>query len=128
MGNTEKNTGNKTAEKKNIIPASWQAKINEWKASCKVKAITVDDAGKVKFLFFKLPTRAELSAAENMAVDPETGQVDLYKKAEKMMVDCFLDGDLTLEQVMDNVELFMPVAKAVLYELVQEKKTSLISC
>ena len=116
-------------ERKNTIPEKYQEELKQWKAKHgTVRAISIDDNGNDKVLFFRLPTRPELSAAENMSIDDSTGQMDLYKKAEKMMVDCYLGGDIALEKIMEDVETFMPVAKTVLYDLVKEKKTSLIDC
>jgi hypothetical protein len=120
----------KKAIEKNKITISerHQANIKVWKSKYgKVKPLAFVEGEEVKVMFFRIPTREELSAAETLATN-ESGDVDLYTKAEKTMVDCYLGGDMKLEHIIADVEFFMPVAKKVLYELVVEKKTIWIDC
>lgn len=117
------------SEKKSIIPENWRTQVKNWKNEYKrVKSTVVDDAGKDKFVFFRQPTRTEISAAEERSINQDTGNMNINSKAEFLMSDCYLGGDLSLEEIMDDVELFMPIARTVLYELVKEKKIRLMSC
>lgn len=118
-----------TKEKKSIIPEKWKSQVENWKHEHKrVKSTVLDDAGKEKFVFFRQPTRTEISAAEERSINQETGSMNINNKAELLMGDCYLGGDISLEEIMDDVELFMPVARTVLYDLVKEKKIRLMSC
>ena len=78
-------------------------------------------------LFFRMPTRQEMSAAENLSID-EDGKADSYKKAEKIMVDCYLGGQLTLDEILNDIELYMAVASFCLYNLVEVKNVNWGSC
>ena len=126
---TEKEEKKKAIEEKKLkIPERHNANIKAWKAKYgKVKPLAFIDGKDIKVVFFRIPTREELSAAETLATD-KSGNVDLYTKAEKTLVDCYLGGDMKLEEITADVEYFMPVAKKVLYELVVEKKTLWIDC
>lgn len=117
------------SEKKSIIPEDWKPQVANWKREHKrVKSTVIDDAGKDKFVFFRQPSRTEISAAEERSINQDTGNLNVNSKAEFLMSDCYLGGDLTLEEIMEDVEFFMPIARSVLYDLVQEKKIRLMSC
>ncbi|MFK5948804.1 MAG: hypothetical protein QM500_08565 [Methylococcales bacterium] len=110
------------------IPKIHLANIKAWELKHgKVKTMAIVDGKDIKFIFFRIPSREELSAAESLATN-ESGDVDLYTKGEKTMGDCYLGGDMKLEDIMAHVEFFMPVVKKILYELVVEKKTLWIDC
>ncbi|BDD11651.1 hypothetical protein FUAX_40830 (plasmid) [Fulvitalea axinellae] len=118
-------TGNKDAEAQEFkVPKACEADVRAWKEKHgKVKYLDMDG----KALFFRMPTRQEMAAAENLAED-ENGRMDSYKKAEKLFVDCFLGGELTLEQVLDDVEVYMAVTEYCLFRLVERKNVSWGSC
>ena len=115
-------------EQKLKIPARYVANVKAWEAKYgKIKTLAFTEGKDLKVIFFRKPSRPELSAAENLASDAD-GNMDLYTKAEKMMTDCYLGGDIKLEDILNDVDYFMPTAKKVLYELVAEKKTVWIDC
>jgi len=119
----ENKSENQQKEKAVKIPENYKPKIKGWESKFgKVKPMAILDGDEPRFLFFRKPTRPELSAAESLVTDAD-GNIDLYAKAEKMMTDCYLGGDVDLKVIFDDVDLFMPIAKRVLYELVAEKKT-----
>jgi len=99
------------------VPEKWREKVAEWKGKGKVKHAHVESVGSI---FFALPTREQVQAAEELSTDEE-GKVDIYAKADQLMADCYLGGDITLEDVFSDTELYMSVAKFALYELVQAK-------
>ena len=125
------------------IPEALQAKVNHWKAQFgKVKYLDIDAEVKItkgeddkeqvqyipgKVVFFRQPTRQEMSAAEALSVN-ESGEVDSYKKAEKLMVDCYLGGELTLEKITNDIENYMAVANFCLYNLVAAKNVNWGNC
>ncbi len=80
-----------------------------------------------KVIFFRMPTRQEMAAAENLSTNEE-GNIDTYKKAEKTLVDCFLGGQLTLDEILNDIELYMDVARFCLYNLVESKNVNWGSC
>lgn len=123
-----------------VLPDEHTADMNRWKAKHRVvKYLDVDGYLSVdskknpveyvqgKPVFFRQPTRMEMSAAEALAVN-EDGQVDSYKKAEKLLVDCYLGGAYSLEELLDDIEIFMSVAEFCLYELVKRKNVNWGSC
>lgn len=131
-----------TEEKKQTgfeVPEELKKDVNTWKGKYKkVKYLDLgaetttekDENGKdvVKYIpgkvvFFRMPTRQEMAAAENLSID-EAGKTDSYKKAEKIMVDCYLGGQLTLEEIMADIELYMAVAGFCLYDLVNVKNVN----
>lgn len=123
MQNEAKQKQAAAKEKAVKIPADLQAEIKKWTAKHgKVRKMAVVSNDKSKVVCFRLPTREELSASENLATN-EDGEMDMYAKANKMMTDTYLGGELTLEEILDDVEVYMPVARMVLYELVEQKKT-----
>lgn len=121
------------------IPAEFTEKVNSWRGKYKkikyldVNAVTdIDKEGNVKYtpglvVFFRMPTRQEMSAAENLSVG-EAGQMDIYKKAEKLMVDCYLGGQLTLDEILNDIETYMAVAEFALYRLVERKNVNWGNC
>jgi hypothetical protein len=119
--------------KKNLredLREKYKDQIVGWKRQYgAVKALFIEDgkdSGHV--LFFRTPTRLQLSAAEAMSVAAGTGESDLYKKSERLLADCLLGGDLSLEAVLNDTAVFMAAGKFVLYDLVEQKKTSWESC
>jgi hypothetical protein len=116
----------------------WRAQLREkyseqitaWKRQCgTVKALFIEDGKEGgQALFFRLPTRLQLSAAEAVSIAPGTGEADLYKKSERLLADCLLGGDLSLEAILNDTSLFLSVGKFVLYELVEQKKTNWENC
>ncbi|MCT4647566.1 MAG: hypothetical protein N4A74_21440 [Carboxylicivirga sp.] len=125
------------------VPQALQAKVNHWKAQFgKVKYLDIDAEVKItegkdkkdqvkyipgKVVFFRQPTRQEMSAAEALSMN-ESGEVDSYKKAEKLMVDCYLGGELTLENITTDIEYYMAVANFCLYNLVEAKNVNWGNC
>lgn len=102
--------------------------IKTWKAKYgTVKAFFAGEGEQAKALFFRQPTREELSAAENLSLGA-SGQVDLYKKSDRHIIDCYLGGDMTVEQVMKDTSVYLPLAKFVLVNLIDEKKSSWEDC
>jgi hypothetical protein len=107
------------------LPKKYKELVEEWTNKYgKVKWLDVEG----KLIFFKLPTRAELSAAENLSFDGTTGQMDVYKKSEKLTIDCYLGGEYTPEQILDDIELSLAVGEFVLYNLLNKKKVSWGGC
>ncbi len=145
----DKSTKNKKPEKINIPEAylgdvaKWRRKFKKVKYLCvaeekelKLKAEDSKDdkesemveiAFERKFVFFRQPNRIEMSAAENMAID-ENEKFDVFKKAEKIMVDCYLGGDYTLDEILNDIELYMSTANFCLYRLVEAKNVNWGSC
>jgi hypothetical protein len=122
MSNDKK--ANDKKDQKFTIPEQLMPKVREWQGKHKkVKYLDVEG----KLVFFRMPTRQEMSASESMSVD-ESGNVDVYKKAEKMLVDTYLGGELALETILEDTEMYMAVADFVLYHLVQKKKVSWGNC
>jgi hypothetical protein len=97
-------------------------------AGQKVKRLVIEEEDNSKnALFFRMPSRRELSAAESASVDSE-GNLDPYKKAERMIVDLFLGGDLNQEQILDDTEIFLAVSDFILSQLIKQKKTAWANC
>lgn len=121
---TEKEEKSKAIKENKLkIPERHLVNVKAWeKKYGKVRPLAFIDGEDIQIVFFRKPTRPELAAAENMATG-EDGNIDLYTKAEKMATDCYLGGDIKLEEILKDVDYFMPAAKKVLYELVAEKKT-----
>lgn len=125
------------------VPEEFKAKVEKWKADYgKVKHLDVDSVFKIKkvkeekevpeytpgkVVFFRMPTRQEMSAAENLSMN-ESGEMDAYKKAEKLMVDCYLGGQLTLDEILADIEVYMAVAEFCLYNLVERKNVNWGNC
>lgn len=106
----------------------YAAEIRKWKHTHRrVKALFITEDDDLSVLFFRMPTRHQLASAETLSVDA-AGKADLYKRAERLIVDCLLGGDLTVEQILDDAEVYMAAAQFVLYDLVPQKKTSWESC
>jgi hypothetical protein len=102
------------------IPEKWKQQVSAWKKSGKVKHVHIEGDGSV---FFSLPTRTQVQAAEEVSVNEE-GQVNIYAKADRLMADCYLGGDISLETISEDTELYMAVAKFCLYELVTAKNVT----
>jgi DNA helicase IV len=122
------------------LPKKWDEKAKEWKAAHgKVKFLNLDseivegeksNEQKItlgKLVFFRQPSRQEMSAAEGVSVN-EDGKSDLYRKADQIMADCYLGGDLSLEEIAKDIEVYMAVAQYCLYNLVQVKNVNWGSC
>ena len=117
---------------------NWRDKLREqykdqataWKQQYgAVKALFIEDSeDKGHVLFFRTPTRLQLSAAEAMSVAIGTGESDLYKKSERLLADCLLGGDLSLEAVLNDTAVFIAAGKFVLHDLVEQKKTDWENC
>lgn len=105
------------------IPERHKANVKAWEMKHgKVKSIAFVDDTEIQIIFLRKFSRIELSAAESLATN-EDGEINLDNKAEKLMTDCYLGGDIKLEDILGDIELFLPVANKVLYELVVQKKT-----
>ena len=137
---TKNSDAEKSAELKNEIEAlyheidmitldpKYAALIQENKAKGKkVKRLVIEEGKEKKPLYFRLPDRKELAAAESMAIG-EDGALDPYKKAERMLVDLYLGGDYELKSILDDTELFLAVSDFVLYRLIEQKKTHWATC
>lgn len=99
------------------VPTAWKQQVEAWKKKGKLKHIFIEGDGSI---FLSIPSRTTLQAAEEVSVN-ESGNVDIYAKAERLMADCYLGGDVTLEQIFEDTALYMAVAKFCLYELVETK-------
>ncbi len=99
------------------VPEKWKQQVEVWKQNGKLKHIYIEGDGSV---FLAVPTRTQLQAAEEVSVNDE-GKVNIYAKAERLMADCYLGGDVTLETIFEDTALYMAVAKYCLYELVEAK-------
>jgi hypothetical protein len=110
-----------------ILREKYSEQITAWKRQYGVvKAFFVEDGkGGGCVMFFRIPTRLQLSAAEAVSIASDTGGVDLYKKSERLLADCLLGGDLSLEAILNDTPLFLSVGKFVLYDLVEQKKNEL---
>lgn len=132
----------KAKQAKFEIPEEFKPKVAKWKQDYgKVKYLDLDSKFEMKengdkqvpeytpgkAVFFRQPTRSEMSAAETLSVN-ESGQSDPYRKAERLMVDCYLGGQLTLDQILADIESYMAVANYVLYNLVEVKNVNWGSC
>lgn len=110
------------------LDQKYAAIIQENKAKGKkVKRLVIEEGIEKKVLYFRLPDRKELAAAESMAIS-EDGTLDPYKKAERMIVDLYLGGDYELNTLLDDTELYLAVSDFVLYRLIEQKKTSWATC
>ena len=104
------------------VPKRYIEKVKAWETEHgKVKPLAVLEGDEIKYIFLRVFGRAELSAAETLAMD-DNGEVNPDTKAEKLISDCYLGGDIKLETILNNIEYFLPVANKVLYELVAQKK------
>ena len=103
----------------------YAAKIEAWKKQHgKVKMRLIDDE---KAAFFKQPTRLQVQCAESMMMDDD-GKVDIHKKAERLIADCYLGGDYGADELLNDIELYTAVSKFVIFKLVEEKKTVSTDC
>ncbi|MDR3350703.1 MAG: hypothetical protein LBN98_03510 [Prevotellaceae bacterium] len=113
-----------------VLREKYKEQVAAWKRQYgSVKVLFIEnnkESGRA--LFFREPTRLQLSAAEAMSITAGTGESDLYKKSERLLADCLLGGDLSLEAVLNDTAMFMAVGKFVLYDLVEQKKTHWESC
>ena len=126
----EKKTPKTLEEAQSLKLEQYKEQINTWKAkhgSVKAFFIQGDKPEDLKAVFFRQPLREELSAAERISTDKE-GNIDMYKKADRHITDCFLGGDINEGAIFEETSIYMPVAKFVLTALVIEKKTSWVSC
>lgn len=107
----------------------YASQVEAWKKEHgTVKAFFVEDKDGLKAVFFRQPKRSELSAAEAMSINAETGSVDRFVKAERHIVDCHLGGDYIISKCLEDTSIFMPLARFCLYELLDEKKSSWETC
>jgi hypothetical protein len=94
-----------------------------------VKVLFVEDSKESgRALFFRMPTRLQFVASEAVSISAGSGEVDVYKKSERLLVDCLLGGDISLEEILNDTSLFISVSKFVLCELIDQKKTSWENC
>jgi hypothetical protein len=108
-----------------VLREKYSEQITAWKRQHgTVKVLFVEDGKQA--LFFRMPTRLQISAAEAVSVIAD--KIDMYKKSERLLVDCLLGGDLSLEAILNDTSLFLPVGRFVLYDLIEQKKTSWESC
>jgi hypothetical protein len=123
MNTEEKDWRQELREKHNEQVVAWKRQHGV------VRALFVEDSkegGRV--MFFRVPTRLQLSAAEAMSVNLSAGTVDVYKKSERMLADCLLGGDLSLEDILADTPTFIAAGNFVLYNLVEQKKTNWEDC
>jgi hypothetical protein len=113
-----------------VLREKYSEQVSAWKRKYGVVKVLFIEDGKDsgRALFFRLPTRLQLSAAEAVSITAGTGEADVYKKSERLLADCLLGGDITLEAILDDTPLFLSVGRFVLYELVEQKKTNWESC
>lgn len=113
-----------------IAREKYRSQIDHWKKQYgTVKAFFVEDtedSGRV--IFFKIPTRMQMSASESLSIDQTTGNPDLYKKGERLIVECLLGGDVELQAILDDTALFLAAGHFVIYNLVEQKKTNWETC
>ncbi len=140
----------KQVQAKFEIPEEFKAKVNHWKgqhgkvkfldldSDVKMEKVTDKEEGKEiekevvryipgKVLFFRQPSRQEMSAAETLSLN-ESGETDSYKKAEKLMVDCYLGGEMKLDEILKDIDAYMAVANYCLYNLVETKNVNWGNC
>lgn len=119
----------KTLEQaKEALKEKFADQIKKWKSEFgQIKIFYVGDVDNLKAVFFKQPNRHQLAAAENIST-AESGKVDLYLKGERQITDCYVGGDLTVEQILSDTSVYMPAIKFVLFNLVVEKKSSWEDC
>jgi hypothetical protein len=112
-----------------VFNAKYSELIGKHKAAGqKVKRLVIEEEDNTKkALFFRMPSRRELSAAESASIDQD-GKLDPYLKAERMIVDLFLGGDLSQEQILNDTEIFLAVSDFILYQLIKQKKTVWANC
>jgi hypothetical protein len=113
-----------------LLREKYSEQIAAWKRQHgTVKVLFVEDGKESgRAMFFRAPTRLQLSAAEAMSVSVGNEGPDLYKKSERLLADCLLGGDISLEAILNDTPLFLSAGKFVLYDLVEQKKTSWESC
>lgn len=100
---------------------TWQSKYGP------VKIFWIEDGKETKAIFFRQPNRFELAAAENLSTN-SAGQIDFYKKGERHISDCYLGGDLSVEQMLADTSVYIPAMKFTILGLIEEKKSSWESC
>ncbi|MDR3133229.1 MAG: hypothetical protein LBU42_04310 [Prevotellaceae bacterium] len=94
-----------------------------------VKALFIEDSKESgRVIFFRIPTRLQLSAAEAVSVTTGADRSDVYKKSERLLADCLLGGDLSLEAILADTSVFVSAGNFVLYNLVEQKKTNWENC
>ncbi|WP_053405177.1 hypothetical protein [Persicobacter sp. CCB-QB2] len=111
-------------EEKFVVPEAHKGQVEAWKKKHgRIKYFTFDGVS----LFFKMPSRQQLSAAEAIAQN-EDGTFDLTKKTDQLMVDCFLGGDMTREQIDADIEVYTSLVGFCNSKLVEAKNASWGSC
>ncbi len=111
-------------EKEFSIPEKFQGEVAGWKKKHgRIKFFAFEEVA----LFFKMPTRQQLSAAESLAQN-EDGTFDLTKKADQLMADCLLGGDLTIEQINADIEVYVALVDFCGNKLVKAKNANWGSC
>ena len=93
----------------------------------RVKMLMVGEGDEAKAVFFRLPLRPELSSCQKVAMNDD-GTSDVYRKADQIITDCLLGGDLNIDQIIADVSIYTPIARFVLFDLVEEKKTQSVNC
>ena len=103
----------------------YASQIEAWKRKHgKVRMCLIEEE---KAVFFKLPDRAQMQCAENLSFTDD-GKFDAHRKAERLIADCHLGGDYTIEQINADIEVYTPLSRFVISKLVEEKKTVSIDC
>ena len=92
-----------------------------------IKMCLVGEGEEAKAIFFRLPLRPELSSCQKVAM-LDDGTTDVYRKADQIITDCYVGGDLKVEDIIADVRIYTPVARFVLFDLVEEKKIQSVSC
>lgn len=118
-------------EKDSVIESlteKYKADIKRWKAGLntgqKLKACFIEESEEV--LFFRTPTIPEFTAAEQLAVSNDTGIVAFDKKAGSLMADCYIGGDLSVEELKQDTEKYVAVSQFINSQLIAQKKTSFL--
>ena len=103
----------------------YASQIEAWKKTHgKVRMCLMEDG---KAVFFKMPSRVQMQCSESVAFTDEV-KFDAHKKAERLIADCFLGGDYSMEQINADIEVYTPISRYVISKLVEEKKTASIDC
>jgi hypothetical protein len=115
---------------RDALREKYSEQIAAWKRKYGVVKVLFVEDGKDsgRALFFRMPTRLQLSASEAASVISGTDEISAYKKSERLIIDCLLGGDLSVEAILDDTPLFLSVGKFVLYELIEQKKTNWEAC
>lgn len=113
-----------------VLREKYAPQIEAWKKQYgTVKAFFIEDSDNSgRVVFFKIPTRQQLSASESLGFDAATGSHDLYKKSERLIVDCMIGGDIEVQAILNDTPLFLSTGNFVLYNLVEQKKTNWETC